>query len=561
MESSYMNRSFKILIFISALLFTASTIKAQTNTVGLILNDSAKSFNGYTLFSPIPSTNTYLIDNKGYLIHEWTSQYRPAQSVMLLPDGNLLRPAIIQSGNIFLAGGAGGRVEKYDWNGNLIWSFDYYSAEHCTHHDVEYLPNGDVLMIAWENKSYAEAIAAGRNPARLDTALWPGEIIEVKPIGSSGGDIVWQWHSWDHLIQDFDSTKANYGDVSKHPELIDINYGSTIEDWLHINSIRYNPERDEILLSAHNFSEIWVIDHSTTTAEAAGHSGGREGKGGDLLYRWGNPQAYRAGTAADQKLFSQHDARWIDSGLVGQGDFLIFNNDHGAPPNAYSTVDEITPPINSNGDYYIDSTGQYGPNFLTWSYEASPPVSFYARNISGEERLPNGNTLICDGTAGRFFELDNSENIVWEYVNPVTRNGILTQGDAPSFNLVFKIYRYSPQYSGLAGKDLSEKGKIELYPSGIKDQFLIPSRFMLGQNYPNPFNPATTFKYEVPKACFVTIKVYNILGNEVAALVNEEKARGIYNVKFNGVNLSSGIYFYNMHAGNFTETKKMILMK
>jgi hypothetical protein len=416
-------------------------------------------------------------------------------------------------------------------------------------------------MIAWENKSYAEAIAAGRNPARLDTALWPGEIIEVKPIGSSGGDIVWQWHSWDHLIQDFDSTKANYGDVSKHPELIDINYGSTIEDWLHINSIRYNPERDEILLSAHNFSEIWVIDHSTTTAEAAGHSGGREGKGGDLLYRWGNPQAYRAGTAADQKLFSQHDARWIDSGLVGQGDFLIFNNDHGAPPNAYSTVDEITPPINSNGDYYIDSTGQYGPNFLTWSYEASPPVSFYARNISGEERLPNGNTLICDGTAGRFFELDNSENIVWEYVNPVTRNGILTQGDAPSFNLVFKIYRYSPQYSGLAGKDLSEKGKIELYPSGIKDQFLIPSRFMLGQNYPNPFNPATTFKYEVPKACFVTIKVYNILGNEVAALVNEEKARGIYNVKFNGVNLSSGIYFYNMHAGNFTETKKMILMK
>jgi len=556
-----MNRSFKILIFISALLFTASTIKAQTNTVGLILNDSAKSFNGYTLFSPIPSTNTYLIDNKGYLIHEWTSQYRPAQSVMLLPDGNLLRPAIIQSGNIFLAGGAGGRVEKYDWNGNLIWSFDYYSAEHCSHHDVEYLPNGDILMIAWENKSYAEAIAAGRNPARLDTALWPGEIIEVKPIGSSGGDIVWQWHSWDHLIQDFDSTKANYGDVSKHPELIDINYGSTIEDWLHINSIRYNPERDEILLSAHNFSEIWVIDHSTTTAEAAGHSGGREGKGGDLLYRWGNPQAYRAGTAADQKLFSQHDARWIDSGLVGQGDFLIFNNDHGAPPNAYSTVDEITPPINSNGDYYIDSTGQYGPNFLTWSYEASPPVSFYARNISGEERLPNGNTLICDGTAGRFFELDNSENIVWEYVNPVTRNGILTQGDAPSFNLVFKIYRYSPQYSGLAGKDLSEKGKIELYPSGIKDQFLIPSRFMLGQNYPNPFNPATTFKYEVPKACFVTIKVYNILGNEVAALVNEEKARGIYNVKFNGVNLSSGIYFYNMHAGNFTETKKMILMK
>ena len=556
-----MNRNFKILIFLYTLLITASTIKAQTNTVGLILNDSAKSFNGYTLFSPIPSTNSYLIDNKGYMIHEWTSQYRPAQSVMLLPDGSLLRPAIIQSGNIFLAGGAGGRVEKYDWNGNLIWSFDYYSAEHCTHHDLEYLPNGDILMIAWENKSYAEAVAAGRNPARLDTALWAGEIIEVKPTGTSGGDIVWQWHSWDHLIQDFDSTKSNYGDVSKHPELIDINYGSTIEDWLHINSIRYNPERDEILLSAHNFNEIWVIDHSTTTVEAAGHSGGREGKGGDLLYRWGNPQAYRAGTAADQKLFSQHDARWIDSGFVGQGDILIFNNDHGAPPNAYSTVDEITPPINSNGDYYIDSTGQYGPKSLTWTYEALPPTLFFAKNISGEERLPNGNTLICDGTAGRFFELDNSENIVWEYVNPVTRNGILTQGDAPSFNLVFKIYRYSPQYSGLAGKDLTEKGKIELYPSAVKNNEALPLKFSLGQNYPNPFNPSTKISYQLSAQRHVELDVYNVLGEKVAELVNKEQTSGNYEVTLDASNMTSGIYFYQLKAGNFVFTKKMILMK
>ena len=556
-----MKTNFRILILFCFLLITITSIYAQTNTVGLIINDSVKSYNGYTLFSPLASNNSYLIDNRGYLIHEWSSQYKPAQSVMLLPDGSLLRPAIVQSGNVFLAGGAGGRVERFDWGGNLIWSFDYYSPDHCTHHDIEYLPNGDILMIAWENKTYAEAIAAGRNPARLDTALWPGEIIEVKPTGNSGGDIVWQWRAWDHLIQDFDSSKANYGDVSKQPELIDINYGSTIEDWLHINSVRYNPKRDEILLSAHNFSEIWVIDHSTTTAEAAGHTGGREGKGGDLLYRWGNPQAYRAGTAADQKLFSQHDARWIDSGLVGQGDILVFNNDHGAPPKAFSTVDEITPPLNSNGNYYIDSTGQYGPNSLTWRYEASPPASFYAKNISGEERMPNGNTLVCDGTAGRFFELDNSENIVWEYINPVTRNGILNQGDTPSFNLVFKIYRYSADYSGLAGKDLSEKGKIELYPSAVRNDETIPLKFSLGQNYPNPFNPSTVISYQLSALSLVKLDIYNVVGEKVAELVNKEQPEGTYKVTLNASNLTSGIYFYQLKAGNFVSAKKMILLR
>ena len=558
-----MKLKFRILILFCFLLLTIAGIKAQTNTVGLIINDSAKSYNGYTLFSPIASTNSYLIDNRGYLIHEWTSQYRPAMSVMLLPDGSLLRPAIIQSGKgkFFFAGGAGGRVERYDWNDSLIWSFDYYSTEHCTHHDIEYLPNGDILMIAWENKSYVEAIAAGRNPARLDTALWPGEIIEVKPTGISSGDIVWQWHAWDHLIQDYDSTKANYGEVSKHPELIDINYGSTIEDWLHINSVRYNPERDEILLSVHNFSEIWVIDHSTTTAEAAGHSGGREGKGGDLLYRWGNPQAYRAGTTADQILFSQHDARWIDSGLVGQGDILIFNNDHGSPPNAYSTVDEITPPLNSNGKYYIDSTGEYGPNSLTWRYETVPPTSFYAKNISGEERLPNGNTLICEGTAGKFFEINSSENIVWEYINPVTRNGILTQGDTPTFNLVFKVYRYSPDYSGLAGKDLSEKGKIELYPSVVRNSETMPLKFSLEQNYPNPFNPSTTIHYVISQNASVTLKVFDVLGREVKTLINKFQNKGKYNINFDASDLTSGIYFYQLKSGSFILAKKMILLK
>ncbi len=556
MKYSFTTR-FVLIIF----LYLTSLTLSQTNTVGLISYDSTASYNGYTLFSPIASDDTYLIDNKGFLVHSWSSSYRPAQSVMLLPDGSLLRTAYVQNADPFVAGGTGGRIEKYDWNGNLTWSFNYYSANYCTHHDAAYLPNGDILLIAWELKSYNQAIAAGRDPAKLDTALWSGEIIEVKPTGTTGGDIVWQWHTWDHLIQDYDSTKANYGDVSKHPELVDINNGSTGEDWLHINSVSYNPQRDEILLSVHNFNEIWVIDHSTTTAQAAGHTGGKEGKGGDIIYRWGNPQAYDAGTAADQKLFAQHDASWIDTGLAGQGDILIFNNGDGRPDGNYSSIDEITPPINSNGQYYIDSTGKFGPAKTTWQYIAETPTTFFAKNISGAERLPNGNTLICDGTAGEFFEVDHYGNKVWDYINPVTRNGILTQGSTPVFNLVFRIYRYSPDYSGLVGKDLSEKGRIEKYPQNVLTNYTEPTVYRLNQNYPNPFNPTTTIQYAIPKSEHVTLKVYDELGREVTTLVNENKSAAKYKISFNASSLPSGIYFYKITAGSFSEVKKLILLR
>jgi len=83
----------------------------------------------------------------------------------------------------------------------------------------------------------------------------------------------------------------------------------------------------------------------------------------------------------------------------------------------------------------------------------------------------------------------------------------------------------------------------------------------LRQNYPNPFNPATKITYQLPKGSLVTLKIYDILGNEVATLVNEEQSAGRYQTTFNGSNLSSGIYFYKIQAGNFVETKKLVLMK
>jgi len=88
-----------------------------------------------------------------------------------------------------------------------------------------------------------------------------------------------------------------------------------------------------------------------------------------------------------------------------------------------------------------------------------------------------------------------------------------------------------------------------------------PKEFALGQNYPNPFNPSTTFKYEIPKESYITLKVYDILGREVTTLVNEQQRAGYYEIDWNAVNNSSGVYFYKIQAGDYVDTKKMILLR
>ncbi|MDY0339954.1 MAG: aryl-sulfate sulfotransferase [Coriobacteriia bacterium] len=374
---------------------------------------------GLTLIAPIGSRDTSLIDSDGTVVHSWSSKYVPALSTYLLENDTLMRTAALRGpGQSFDVGGAGGRVEQWSRDGRLLWEFEYSDTEHRLHHDIEVLPNGNVLMIAWELIDRADAIAKGRDPDLLgDGALWPDHIIEVDPTNISGGDIIWEWHAWDHLVQDYDSGKDDYGVVADHPESIDVNYVSGREsaDWTHINSIDYNPDLDQILLSVHGFNEIWIIDHSTTTAEAASHSGGDSDCGGDLLYRWGNPQAYDTGTSADRTLFGQHDAGWIENGLPGEGDILVFNNGSRIAGRAYSSVDEIVPPLKADGSYSLMTDRSYGPVDLAWQYTSDPTSDFYADHISGSQRLANGNTLITDGTSGTLFEVTTTGEIVWKY--------------------------------------------------------------------------------------------------------------------------------------------------
>jgi hypothetical protein len=222
----------------------------------------------------------------------------------LVRAGNI--PSQIFRGN----GEQGGMIEKYDWNNNLTWSYILSSDTQTQNHDIYPLANGNILAVVWEAIDSNTAIAAGRDPARLSSQLFSAEIQELQPVGLHQATVVWQWRLWDHLIQDFDSTKSNYGVIADHPELINLNYtdsAPTSKDWIHANAVTYDSTRDQIILSAHNFSEIWILDHSTTTAQATTHSGGTHAKGGDLLYRWGNPQAYGRGTAADEVFYTQHN--------------------------------------------------------------------------------------------------------------------------------------------------------------------------------------------------------------------------------------------------------------
>jgi hypothetical protein len=198
----------------------------------------------------------------------------------------------------------------------------------------------------------------------------------------------------------------------------------------HVNAIKYNPDLDQIVFSSPSLSEIFIIDHSTTTKEAAGHKGGKYGKGGDFLYRWGNPQNYHHGDSADQKLFGQHDVRWIDKEKPGAGDLTVFDNDvPSASHKPYSAVYEITTPVDKNGKYYLEKNGTYGPDKPTWIYMAKDTFSFFSSFISGAHRMSNGNTFINEGAKGRFFEVTKDGNIVWEYLNPYRGDIHLPNGD------------------------------------------------------------------------------------------------------------------------------------
>ena len=395
----------------------------------IISNLIASPSPGLTLFSPVISMPeegtifpTYLMDSDQSMVNIWHSNYCVAHTPYMIEDTILVRPGRI-SPPFFDAGGIGGIIQKYNWSGDIIWETMWANNQYQQHHDIEMLPNGNILLISFDRKSQEETINKGKYAHNGD--FWSETIFEIRPIGSNDYEIVWQWSLFDHLIQDINPDLDNYAVIADNPHKLDINYMAQNNegplppqfynpDFLHLNAIDYHEELDLIVVSSRRSNEIYIIDHSTTTLEAAGDTGGNFGKGGGFLYRWGNPMVYNRGSILDQKLFAPHGVNWVEGTL---DHLIIFNNGYQRPLDGdndypYSSIEEIVTPLDIEGGYFIDEALPYGPEDYFWYYSDYQSFS----NIqSGAYRLENGNTLITYTTLSKIVEVSNDLDVVWEY--------------------------------------------------------------------------------------------------------------------------------------------------
>jgi len=492
------------------------------NTVGLISYDITQSYQGYSLIYPHNQPNVYLIDNCGEVVHTWEddADFRPGNTAYLRDDGSLVKTKRLSSiaGDAIWAGGGGAIVEIRSWDNDLLWSFELNNADARLHHDVEPMPNGNILMLAWERISREDAIAAGRDTTKLlQGDLWPDYIFEINP---ENDEIVWEWHAWDHIIQDHDSTKANYGIIADHPELINLNLDTNDgkSDWMHSNSIDYNRELDQIMISVPQFDEIWIIDHTTTTAQAASSFGGLVNRGGSLIYRAGNSQAYGRGTEDDQVLFYQHDAHWTNEFIPESHPFanqvVCFNNRIGEN---YSTIEYFPSQWEMYVVDYPKFQGQWVPFAKDQLNTITHPDTFavYSTGLSSVQLLPNGNILVCSGRQGYQFELTPQNEIVWEYITPLLAGNPVEQGTELELNnnLTFRAFKYPVDYVAFDGKDLSPKGFIELNPDETYCDRLVDTKEpeqVFSMIYPNPASSMVQLTWDSGK--LINIQIADALG-------------------------------------------------
>ena len=515
-------------ILLLVLAFVAQHIYSQTT-----------EFDGYALYNRQNENITYLIDKDGEIAHTWNCNLPCNYTVLLKNNGNIVRGAI-NPGNQLTGAAQAGRVQEIDPDGEVVWEFTYSTSTHLSHHDIT-IVNDNVLLTAWEVKTVNELTQAGYDGASSNK--WPTHFVEVAHDGSGGGEIVWEWHLWDHLIQDHDATKDNFGVIADHPELLDINMiessgggpggggpggggpGGQGGDWFHVNGVHYNAELDQIAFSSRHTSEIYIIDHSTTTEEAAGHTGGNSGMGGDILYRWGNPSNYGA-PGAQQIPSAVHDVRWITNDGRPNGGFLQFFNNNGAG-NSTSTVDAIETPLNGY-NYDLEPGQAYGPETYSWRHTCNG----YASGQSASNRMTNGNVFVNlsggQGGSGYMYEADSLGNVVWQY----------NAGGTP------KAFRYEckdPGIIALLDNPCEEENNTDLIEQEIEGTIV----------YPNPSNGI--FEIKGLASGDFTIQIANAFGQ----LIKEQKTNTIDLTTY-----SDGLYFVKItEAEGNIKTKTVSLVK
>lgn len=543
------------------------------------IDSAAQQWDGLTLYSNGAATTAYLVDTNNVTIKTWSGLTGgTGYSSYLAPGGTLVRSVKINNAT-FNGGGASGSVQKIDYAGNLIWDYTHSSSTYYTHHDHCPLPNGNVLLISYESKTQTELTAAGGTVTLA--SIWPEKIIEVQPTGATTGNIVWEWHVWDHLVQNVNSAKNNYQtSIVNHPELLNINY-QTQKDWMHSNGIDYNPVLDQIVLSSHNMNEWYVIDHSTTTAQAASHSGGNSGKGGDFLYRWGNPAAYQA--TGTKYLNVTHDAHWIPEGHPNAGRLVGFNNQ--GISSTQSCVDQVIPPLN-NYNYTITPGSAFGPSI----YDQRISGFGYTSNEGNSEQFPNGNTLVCVSLSGKIYELNPAGTPIFTitagaktsqahrysacYVNNVapaqptitTSGNDLTTASATTYQWYYNgtlingatSQNYTPGQSGIyVVRTTDVNGCVNVYSQGYVYTTATAIDELEGKNitiYPNPSTGIIDVDLNYQNPTKLIVMVYDTFGKLVFETENSSR--------IDLTELSNGIYTMSISLDNKKAIyKKVVLTK
>ncbi len=447
-------------------------------------------------------------------------------------------------------------------------------------HDIVVLNNKHFLLMSsdYEHVDMDTVVAGGDSNATVIGVVIQ-ELDENK-------NVVFQWRTWDH----YKITDATY----------DINLlGSTI-DYAHCNSIQIDTDGN-ILLSTRHLDEVTKIDRQT----------------GEIIWRWGGKYCKNNQFTFinDPIGFShQHNVRRIPNGNI-----TLFDNGNLHYPQ-YSRVCEYqideknklatliweyknNPTTFSNAMGDAERLDNHN-TFIGWGSGQNPAIS----EVRADGTITYFQTMPATLINYRAFKFPWKTNLIkttpeelsFGYVSvgsskidslfiinnsavEIQINGILNRDsafimltsipisirpyDSTLVYIMFKPYLNENFFDELNLQWNTEEQRIaqvvKLLGTTVTSVETVPNGFdfHLTQNYPNPFNPTTKIEYTIPKASFVTLKVYDVLGREVTTLVNEGKSAGNYNVEFNGNGLSSGIYFYKIQAGNFSTVKKMILMK
>ncbi len=593
----------KRILFLSALLIYSMSLFAQESFMVKTETrywDNSKTYAGYTLFGT--RGVTYLIDFEGHVIHTWNIGTNPR----FTGDGVLLDAVGGNPSNQ-------NTWKELDWTGNTVWQYTETRSNYHGHHDFIKIYNpklGDstFLYIANKDLTAQQCLDAGCDPQYNYTGSQMDAIVEV----NRQGTVIWEWWFFDHVVQDMFPSKPTYGIIANTPGRIDLNIrGNHVKsDWLHCNSLDYNESLDLIVINSVH-GEFYVIDHGNTFIpnQPANSIALAAGAAGDFKYRFGDPAKYDQGdppsvldnwekaTAGNKQLGGSHDIQWIKPGLPGEGNFLVFNNAQNLfelTPQSY--IMEINPYLNGSGvntgqfvnppDAGYTIEGSPDPNLMkenkkvskqiVWKYSSKNNTSFYSTIGSSAQRLPNGNTLVCAMNDGHIFEVHPSDtSVVWEYTNPMTRDGIkkIKVDNYPTYNGVFRAYRYASADPGLLGHDLTPgatmTGEPPNYwtPGSITD--VIESGVnsgqgnILDQNFPNPFNYSTTIEFEIAEPALITLIIYDLSGKQVKSLVHQHCSTGKYSRNWNGKNdqgsqVQSGMYIYILKADDKQLSKKMI---